>query len=63
MKVSLLHQDCRFEATYKSQQCWCRLHNNQVKKILIDQTFGSEITHEIHIPQFLSLTFEGCLHN
>ena len=60
MKVFSLHQDCRFEATYKSHQCWCRMHTNQIKiKFLIDQTCGSEITHEIHIQQCFSLTFEN----
>ena len=50
MKVSLLHQECSFEATYKSQQYWCRLHTNELKiQFLIDQTFGSEKTYEIHI--------------
>ena len=51
----LLHQDCRFEAMYKNHQCWCRLHTctNQIKiQFLIDQTFGSEITHEFHIQQW-----------
>ena len=58
MKVFLSHQDRRFEAMYKNRQCWCRLHTNQIKvQFLIDQTFGSEITHEIHIQQCFSLTF------
>ena len=49
----LLHQDCRFEAMYKNHQYWCRLHTNQIIiQFLIDQTFGSEITHEIYIQQF-----------
>ena len=50
MKGFLLHPDCRFEAMYKNHQCWSRLHTNQIKiQFLIDQTFASEITHEIHI--------------
>ena len=47
-----------FEAMYKNHQC--RLHANQIKiQFLIDQTFGSKITHEIHIQQCFSLTFEN----
>ena len=45
-------QDCRFEATCKSHQCWWRLHTNQIQiQFLIDQTIGREITHENHIQQ------------
>ena len=58
MKVSLWYQDCGFEATYKSNECWCRLHTIQIKiQFLIDQTLGSEITHAIHIQECFSLTF------
>ena len=60
MKGFLLHQDCRFEAMYTNHQCCCRLHTNQIKiQFLIDKNVGSEITHEIHIQQCFSITFEN----